>query len=106
VGRDLRPSAKDIQSDGQRDAIRGNGPMKNVKAVITGTYVVVRWINKDGHRIRMPMYHGATEEGWVPVGCYFKAGLSKSNPHFEIMYALPFNYKPGARVMRALEAIL
>lgn len=73
--------------------------MKNLRAMECRAKVLT-WTNDEGHMVSVPFL--CLNGKWQPVGCFTKAGMSSSDPKFRTMFPLPFDWRPGPRLLRRL----
>jgi hypothetical protein len=74
--------------------------MRNVRVKIVDC-AVVTFVNDKGEHVVLPLY--AHEGTWRTFGAYQVYGISRSDPMFSAVHALPYRWKPTRRILRAIQ---
>jgi hypothetical protein len=75
--------------------------MRNIRVTDVRRVVVVTFINERGETVSLPLY--AHNGEWRNFGSYQVYGVSKSDPTFSSVHALPHRWRPNRRIIRAIQ---
>jgi len=74
--------------------------MKNIRVTEVRAYVVI-FENEQGRTVSLPLY--AHDGQYKNFGSYQIYGVSRSDPTYSAVFALPYKWRAPRRIVRAIQ---